>query len=125
MGITREAIDAGKGLATFRLVVLKGRVYVETYQRAYQTRDVFTIWGIVQLIRVYPGKIPDLDLLFECGDFPVVDKARYGGGSAPLIPPLFHYCGDDGSFDIPFPDWSFWGWYVLFPTDFVVACLLN
>ena len=126
-GITREAVEAGKGVATFRLVVLQGRVYVETYHKSFQTRDVFTIWGIVQLIRVYPGRLPDLDLMFECGDYPVVNKVHYaaGGGSAPIIPPVFHYCGDDISFDIPFPDWSFWGWYVLFTNVFVVACLFN
>jgi len=116
-GITREAVEVGERLASFRVVVLQGRVYVETYHKCFLTRDVFTIWGIVQLLRFYPGRLPDLDLMFECGDYPVVKKVHYAGGdggSTPLIPPVFHYCGYDHSFDIPFPDWSFWGWYVLY-----------
>ncbi|KAM1753523.1 hypothetical protein ACFX12_006096 [Malus domestica] len=24
--------------------------------------------------------------------------------------PVFRYCTDGDHFDIPFPDWSFWGW---------------
>jgi hypothetical protein len=76
---------------------------VETYHRVFQTRDVFTQWGIAQLLARYPGRVPDLDLMFNCevraADFPVPSKA----------PPLFRYCKDDSTLDIVFPDWSFWG----------------
>ena len=67
-GITREAVERARPHAFFRLVVVGGRAYVETYQRAYQTRDVFTQWGILQLIRRYPGRVPDLDIMFACDD---------------------------------------------------------
>ncbi|XP_054781274.1 uncharacterized protein LOC129288627 [Prosopis cineraria] len=113
-GITRDMVELGKSLADFRLVIHKGKAYVETYRRSFQTRDVFTLWGISQLLKMYPGKVPDLELLFHCGDLSKVNKRDYLG-SHPRMPtlvppPLFHYCGDDTTFDIVFPDWSFWGW---------------
>ncbi|KAG2725165.1 hypothetical protein I3760_01G053900 [Carya illinoinensis] len=107
-GITREMVDRARDFADFRVVIVKGKVYVERYQNAYQTRDVFTIWGIVQLLRLYPGKVPDLDLMFWCGDMPAISKRKHN--HVKHLPPVFHYCGDDKSYDIVFPDWSYWGW---------------
>ncbi|KAH7853991.1 hypothetical protein Vadar_008893 [Vaccinium darrowii] len=109
-GVTREMVERAKRTANFRLVVVDGRAYVERYRRAFQTRDVFTQWGILQLLRRYPGKIPDLDLMFDCVDWPVVKLVDYSGPNAMAPPPLFRYCGDDSTLDIVFPDWSFWGW---------------
>lgn len=78
----------------------------------FQTRDVVTVWGLLQLLRLYPGKLPDMDLMFEFGDKPVILKSGYGrNDSSRIPPPLFHYCGDELTYDIVFPDWSFWGWY--------------
>ncbi|CAL4931421.1 unnamed protein product [Urochloa decumbens] len=94
-GITREAVERGRDLAHFRLVVLGGRAYVETLRRPFQTRDVITQW----------------DLMFQCGDTPVVRAADFPRRSD--APPLFRYCKDaDGgaTLDVLFPDWSFWGW---------------
>ncbi|KGN57403.2 hypothetical protein Csa_011064 [Cucumis sativus] len=111
-GITREMVERGRENATFRLVIVGGRAYVEKYSEVFQRRDVFTLWGILQLLRWYPDQIPDLDLMFACEDQPTVFIGNYSGpgpnSTAP--PPLFRYCGDDDTFDIVFPDWSFWGW---------------
>lgn len=102
-------VEGAKRTANFRLVIKDGKAYVERYKRSYQTRDVFTLWGILQLLRRYPGKVPDLDLMFDCVDWPVISKRHHWpNNEAP--PPLFRYCGDDGTWDIVFPDWSFWGW---------------
>ena len=109
-GITREMVERAKRTANFRLVILNGRAYVEKYERAFQTRDVFTLWGILQLLRKYPGKVPDLELMFDCVDWPVIRSNDYRGPNATAPPPLFRYCGDDATLDIVFPDWSFWGW---------------
>jgi len=95
-------------MATFRLVVVAGRAYVEKYHPAFQTRDVFTLWGILQLLARYPGRVPDLDLMFFCGDIPAVRAAAYPDRSE--APPLFMYCTEDAALDIAFPDWTFWGW---------------
>lgn len=104
-GITREMVEKAKKTAHFRLVVKNGKGYLEKYKNkeAIQTRDVFTVWGILQLLRKYPGKIPDLELMFDCNDKPVVPI-----GLDP--PPVFGYCADRWTQDIVFPDWSFWGW---------------
>ncbi|CAN6347291.1 unnamed protein product [Urochloa humidicola] len=107
-GITREAVERARRWATFRLVVVSGRAYVVKYRRAYQTRDVFTLWGILQLLARYPGRVPDLDLMFFCGDIPVVRTQAYPDPSE--APPLFMYCTEDTALDIVFPDWTFWGW---------------
>ncbi|XP_020080027.1 O-glucosyltransferase rumi homolog isoform X2 [Ananas comosus] len=112
-GITRAAVEEARSLAHFRLVVLGGRAFVEHYSGAFQTRDVFTLWGVLQLLARYPGRVPDLDLMFNCDDPPVVrfDSYRAGEGpSAPPLPPLFRYCKEPATADIVFPDWSFWGW---------------
>nr|CAB3496883.1 unnamed protein product [Digitaria exilis] len=109
-GITRAMVDRARATANFRLVVIRGRAYVERIAPAFQTRDLFTIWGILQLLRLYPGRVPDLDLMFDCVDWPVVHADQYEGENATVLPPLFRYCGDNETLDIVFPDWSFWGW---------------
>ncbi|CAL9237088.1 unnamed protein product [Arabidopsis halleri] len=111
-GITRETLERASDKAHFRLIIKGGRVYVRQYKKPFQTRDVFTIWGIVQLLRMYPGQVPDLELLFMCHDLPEIWRRDYRPrpGVNVTPPPLFHYCGHSGAFDIVFPDWSFWGW---------------
>ncbi|KAK3135875.1 hypothetical protein QOZ80_5BG0424590 [Eleusine coracana subsp. coracana] len=107
-GITREAVELARDKATFRLVIVGGRAYVEKIRPAFQTRDVFTLWGVLQLLSRYPGRVPDLDLMFFCGDIAVVRRRAFPDPAA--APPLFMYCKDDGALDIVFPDWTFWGW---------------
>ncbi|KAL7591919.1 hypothetical protein Lser_V15G31626 [Lactuca serriola] len=109
LGITKEMVEKAREKAHFRLIIVDGRLYMEKYDYVFQTRDVFTIWGILQLLKLYPGKIPDLDLMFMCHDWPLIRKSDYPDNKT-TIPPLFHYCGDDLTYDIVFPDWSFWGW---------------
>ncbi|KAK6121699.1 hypothetical protein DH2020_044567 [Rehmannia glutinosa] len=62
------------------------------------------------LLRRYPGKVPDLDLMFDCVDWPVMKKDFFDHPKHRAPPPLFRYCGNDSTYDIVFPDWSFWGW---------------
>ncbi|KAK9126100.1 hypothetical protein Scep_014946 [Stephania cephalantha] len=96
-------------LAAFRVVIVGGRLYADFYYDCVQSRAMFTIWGLLQLLRRFPGMVPDVDLMFDCMDKPVVGRAQYGEkGEAP--PPLFRYCSTGEHLDIPFPDWSFWGW---------------
>ncbi|TVU35916.1 hypothetical protein EJB05_17823, partial [Eragrostis curvula] len=108
-GITREAVERGLPHAYFRLVVLAGRAYVKTYRPADMTRDVFTQWGVLQLLRRYAGRVPDLDVMFSCDDLGQVRATDYRVPSE--APPVFRYCKETRSaLDIVFPDWSFWGW---------------
>jgi hypothetical protein len=109
-GVTRGMLEKARRTAHFRVVILDGRVYVKKYRKSIQTRDVFTLWGIVQLLRWYPGRLPDLELMFDPDDRPTVRSKDFQGQQHPAPPPLFRYCSDDASLDIVFPDWSFWGW---------------
>ncbi|PHU26488.1 hypothetical protein BC332_04820 [Capsicum chinense] len=96
--------------AEFWLVIVNGRAYVETYRKSFQSRNTFTLWGSLQMLRRYLGKVPDLDMIFTCGDPTVVQTEFYQRPKAPAPSPVFHYCSNDTSLDIAFPDWSFWGW---------------
>ncbi|CAI9092225.1 OLC1v1027414C1 [Oldenlandia corymbosa var. corymbosa] len=111
-GITAEMVEAANKMksAFYRLVIVNGTAYLQTHMRCFQTRDVFTQWGILQLLRLYPAQIPDLDLVFNCGDLPAVPKETYPKPNAQAPPPLFSYDGNNATSDIIFPDWSFWGW---------------
>lgn len=109
-GITRKMVERAREVADFRIVIVNGRVYFEKYKPTFQKRDMVTLWGILQLLSFYPGMLPDLDLVFECGDQPVIQRSDYGKSKDSIPPPLFHYCKNDSSLDIVFPDWSFWGW---------------
>ncbi|CAM8935044.1 unnamed protein product [Rhodiola kirilowii] len=106
-GITEEMIERARPTACFRLTIADGRVYIEQLRPWWQSRAELNIWGILQLLRRYPGKLPNLVLMFDCEDRPAIFK-KLQGDTAP--PPLFTYCADDRTFDIVFPDWSFWGW---------------
>ncbi|XP_006345599.2 O-glucosyltransferase rumi homolog [Solanum tuberosum] len=109
-GITREMLEKSKKYAHFRLIILDGRIYIERYAKySIETRHLFTMYGIVQLLRFYPGKLPNLEIMFDTDDRPVIPEREFRRpDSGP--PPLFRYCSDWQSLDIVFPDWSFWGW---------------
>ncbi|KAK9742954.1 hypothetical protein RND81_03G207700 [Saponaria officinalis] len=109
-GITKGMVEGLKDVAHFRLIIVNGTAYVKQYQKAYQTRDVYTLWGILQLLKLYPGRLPDLDLMFQCHDQSSVKRTTYGGWMSGFAPPQFHYCADESTYDIVFPDWSYWGW---------------
>ncbi|XP_065864331.1 uncharacterized protein [Euphorbia lathyris] len=104
-GIDREVVGRSEKFADFKLIILKGKVYVEKFRDSYQTRDVFTVWGILQLLRLYPDGVPDVELLFHCGDRPD-DQSL----DATLPPLVFYYSKAETESGILFPDWTFWGW---------------
>lgn len=104
--ISMAHLIEAKDSAAFRVVIIDGRLYVDSYYGCVQSRSLFTVWGLVQLLRRYPGRIPDVDFMFDCMDKPNINRAEHA--ATPL--PLFRYCTTAEHFDIPFPDWSFWGW---------------
>ncbi|KAJ4725584.1 O-glucosyltransferase rumi [Melia azedarach] len=105
-GISMTQLMEAKKFAAIRVVIVGGRLFVDLYYDCVQSRAMFTIWGILQLIKKYPGMVPDVDMMFDCMDKPSISKTEHT--SMPL--PLFRYCTNEDHFDIPFPDWSFWGW---------------
>ncbi|KAL3536833.1 hypothetical protein ACH5RR_000199 [Cinchona calisaya] len=108
-GVTRDMVERARESAHFRLVILHGKVYVEKFVESIPNRESFTMWGILQLLRLYPGRLPDLELMFDNDDRPVIASKDYRGPNA-AAPPLFRYCSDQWNLDIVFPDWTFWGW---------------
>ncbi|OUZ99094.1 Lipopolysaccharide-modifying protein [Macleaya cordata] len=107
--ISVSTLMEARQFAAFRVTIVGGRLYADFYYACVQSRAMFTIWGLLQLLRRYPGLVPDVDLMFDCMDRPVLNRTVYSGTNRPP-PPLFRYCTTKGHFDIPFPDWSFWGW---------------
>ncbi|XP_076956214.1 uncharacterized protein LOC143631291 [Bidens hawaiensis] len=104
--ISYATLMEAKKVASFRVVIISGKMYADYYYDCVQSRALLTIWGLLQLLKRYPGSIPDVDLMFDCMDRPIVLKSQHS--AMPL--PIFRYCTTRNHFDIPFPDWSFWGW---------------
>ncbi|EFJ25800.1 glycosyltransferase, CAZy family GT90 [Selaginella moellendorffii] len=110
-GISQGDLQEAKSKADFRVVIVDGKLYMERYRYCYQTRAQYTLWGIRMLLEEFPGQVPDLELMFMCGDRPQVLRKNYSSNSVWPPPPLFSYCTTrDEHYDIVFPDWSFWGW---------------
>jgi hypothetical protein len=106
-GITREAIELTKKHAAFRAIIVKGELYIELYHSCYQTRNLFTLWGLLLLLEKYKHRIPDVEFMFTCDDTP---RVRI---DSKVALPLFGFCSNREFYDIPWPDWTFWGWYAL------------
>lgn len=104
--ISPAHLEEAKRYAAFRVVIAQGKLYVDLYYACVQSRAMFTIWGLLQMLKRYPGRVPDVDFMFDCMDKPIINRTEHA--SMPL--PLFRYCTNEDHFDIPFPDWSFWGW---------------
>ncbi|KVH94082.1 Lipopolysaccharide-modifying protein [Cynara cardunculus var. scolymus] len=92
-----------KKFASFRVVIIGGKLYLEYYYDCVQGRAMFMIWGLLQLLKRHPGRIPDVDFMFDCMDKPLIQK---DASTKPM--PIFRYCPTPDHYDIPFPDWSFW-----------------
>ncbi|KAH7438355.1 hypothetical protein KP509_04G011800 [Ceratopteris richardii] len=108
--VSRDTLQKAASRANFRIVIRKGRLYVEAFAPCFQTRAIFTIWGMLQLLKFYPDLVPDVDMFFSCGDTPRIQKNEYSETGSLPPPPIFSYCTTPTHFDIPFPDWTFWGW---------------
>ncbi|ERN09811.1 hypothetical protein AMTRI_Chr08g201810 [Amborella trichopoda] len=114
--ITQQKVMEARKWAAFRVVIVGGKLYVDLYYACVQSRAMFTIWGLLRLLDRFPGLVPDVDLMFDCMDRPMIHRSSFNNQSATSNswnwppPPLFRYCSSTKHFDIPFPDWSFWGW---------------
>lgn len=51
--ITEEMVAEAAPLADFRLTILDGKIYVEKFRDSFQSRALFTLWGIAQLVTWY------------------------------------------------------------------------
>ncbi|CAM6106082.1 unnamed protein product [Calypogeia fissa] len=103
-GISRINLDVGQKHTSFRATILKGLLYIDIYGECHQSRLLFTVWGLLLLLEKYKNKIPDVEFMFNC-----LDKPRARIDTAMSIP-VFSYCSSRDYYDIPWPDWSYWGW---------------
>lgn len=108
-GVTLDHVLAGRDFGHFRVTIVKGKLYAEYYKDTWETRGPFTLWGLDMLLERYPGLVPDVDIVFSGGDWPTVPKKKFRDAAGP-IPLVFSYCTTAESYNVPFPDWSFWGW---------------
>lgn len=104
-GITQEMIEWAKDAAFFRVVVLDSKLYIERYKQCFMNRAIFEVWGLLLFVEKFKGQIPDVEFMFACGDVPRMPRT----GSAGV---MFSFDSNHGHYDIPFPDWTFWGWCV-------------
>ncbi|KAK6229179.1 hypothetical protein SCA6_018130 [Theobroma cacao] len=123
-------IERGKSSAKLRLVIVKGKVHKEKFGEPYEPRDLFMLWGILQLLRFYPGKLPKLDLLFFTGDKTRIKKTDYQGSNATSPPPLFHYCGEEEALNIvsligPSGDGKFLAEVNIMPCEHMLSAIKN
>lgn len=118
-GISRTTLEKVKRHAAFRAIILNGMLYIDLYRRCFQTRALFTLWGLLLLLEKYKNRVPDVEFMFNCGDRPRARRAN----NQPAIP-LFSYCSNHEFYDIPWPDWSFFGWYV-FTLSKDISCLFQ
>lgn len=107
-GITQQMIEDAKIQAGFRVVILSGKLYVERYYRCFLSRAVYSLWGLLLLLEKYKDQVPDVEFVFNCEDRPRIPKTGTNSNGPPV---LLAYDSNHENHDIPFPDWSFWGWY--------------
>lgn len=67
----------------------------------------YAILALLDVLRHYPGQIPDVDAIIHTSDFSCIKATP--GGLQPLGPPILGYNSDPAHEDVPFPDYSYWG----------------
>ncbi|EFJ09346.1 hypothetical protein SELMODRAFT_44697, partial [Selaginella moellendorffii] len=101
-GITRRSLDR---LGSMRVAILRSDMYVSAYGDCPQSRRAFSLWGLLLMLERFGDRVPDVEFVLNCKDRPIVPR---DGSEVPA--PVLSYCSHRLSLDIPFPDYSFWGW---------------
>eukprot|EP00271_Cylindrocystis_brebissonii_P014145 TRINITY_DN3539_c0_g3_i1.p1 TRINITY_DN3539_c0_g3~~TRINITY_DN3539_c0_g3_i1.p1 ORF type:complete len:614 (-),score=79.37 TRINITY_DN3539_c0_g3_i1:204-2045(-) len=74
-GITPSDIQSARSQAAFRVTIVRSRLHVTHFYKCPESRALFTLWGIAQLLRRFPGQVPDVDFMFDCSDRPRLPKS--------------------------------------------------
>lgn len=105
----RERIIAGS-----HILIVNGSLYMNpriTPESSYETRDVGTLWGILELLE-HSIVSEDVEMIFEqTNDQPLVGNDEVGQSALPF---LVSFSGSTTSVGVVWPDWSFWGWPEVF-----------
>ncbi|XP_052187059.1 uncharacterized protein LOC127797893 isoform X2 [Diospyros lotus] len=86
-GISLSHVMEAQKYAAFRVVIVEGKLYVDFYYACVQSRSMFTVWGFLQLLRRYPGRVPDVDMMFDCMDKPTINRTENQAMPLPLFRP--------------------------------------
>ncbi|KAE8809264.1 lipopolysaccharide-modifying protein [Hordeum vulgare] len=88
--------------ASMHVTITRGgtRLHVDLYHACMKSRALFTVWSLWHLMRQYPGRVPDMDLMFDCMDRSAINRTKHTGDGAPPPPPLFRYCTTREHLDI-------------------------
>lgn len=142
-GITAEMVSAAENSYDecdgdmFRFQIIGGKLYVyHITQRgggwypailgpgnlSARGRVPYSLLILLQVLRLFPGQIPDVDAVMHVGDFTCTNAtAARLAGRVPL--PMFGASTSDASADVPFPDFSYFGHehrYLMDPSGDVV-----
>ncbi|KAL6604775.1 hypothetical protein ACP70R_042719 [Stipagrostis hirtigluma subsp. patula] len=63
------------------------RLYVDLHYACVQSCALITVSSLLQLMRRYPGNMPDVDLTFDCKDRLAINHTEHGNGN-PTAPSL-------------------------------------
>ena len=119
-GIDESDITAAEGPpvgARYRAYIVDQELYVAPLHHGGgrlcpESRWRYTVWGLLQLLRIFPEhRVPDVVVNFYCYDTPKVSRQGVEGGRfGSRIPFLLSYCSSADHLDVPWPDYSFFGW---------------
>ena len=84
VGITLDNVEPAIKFMSLILGIVEGRLFIESYRKSFQTRDLFTISLLAWLLKIYLGMLPVLELMFNGNTTPLMNGNR---SMAPV--PLF------------------------------------
>ncbi|GAQ84495.1 hypothetical protein KFL_001910140 [Klebsormidium nitens] len=105
--ISAQDIEAALPGAAIHFTIIGGKLYAKEIKPCFPNRARYSTWGLLQLLRYFPGQVPDVDFVFECNDYPQMVRPKNPADPTPV---LLNYDNREGKIDVPFPDWTFWGW---------------
>ncbi|GAB4824253.1 hypothetical protein N2152v2_011299 [Parachlorella kessleri] len=104
-----------------RFQVVDGKLYVEHWDApqghypaelgrgwvSAKARLPYAILALMDVLREFPGEIPDLDAVLGLQDSPCI--VLEGNDSQQPAPPAFGFTGAPWAADLPFPDFTYYG----------------
>lgn len=106
-GINLEDVEASHKDANYNFQIINGELYVKFVKACWETRKNATIWGMLMLLRRFPGQIPDIDGAFDCHDYP--QHQYFPANETEKVPIMFVQSSTKWHRNIMWPDFSFWG----------------
>ncbi|KAL6776429.1 hypothetical protein ACKKBG_A21080 [Auxenochlorella protothecoides x Auxenochlorella symbiontica] len=126
-GITLEMLEEAENMYDicdgdmFRFQIISGKLYVYHVTArgfgwypaqlgpghvAAKGRVPYAMLLLLDVLRLFPGQIPDLDAVMQLGDFTCIAQEP-GAGRTPV--PMFGYTTSEGYADLVLPDFTYYG----------------